>query len=71
MYEVPNVDRHAWAVDAYAWLTAYQDAGFTESQAMELLVASLSRPVFPQSSPENAEFLSRMTALVNQALVDN
>lgn len=64
-------NRKRWATDGYAWFMAYQEAGFTEEQAMRLLVAVSGRSMAAAPPPpEFSEFMAKMSALLNRDLAD-
>lgn len=54
-----------WAMD---WLEGLRDAGFTDDQAMRLLIATTLRGQSPALPPEFIEFLTKQSRLAERML---
>jgi hypothetical protein len=66
-------DQHrAWAEESFAMFVAYQVAGYTEEQAMRLMVANGQRSTQVLNttglSPEMSEMVAKMTGVLNRDL---
>lgn len=65
-------DKSAWAEDAFAWFAAYLKVGFTDEQALRIVVASVGRTVVTTTAipPEFSEMATKMNALLNNDLAE-
>lgn len=57
-----------WAAEAASLRDAYIAAGFTRDEAIALLVRPLVTIAAPTPSPDQAEFVARMTAWLNKQM---
>ena len=69
MHEMITDYMLAGAREYYAWYRAYVETGFTEEQAMAILLKP-SIVVNASGGPEVAEFFTKATALFNRDLAE-